>query len=270
MLEESPLGKNTVYVDNYSPDLLFAVPRRLARDKLSLPSPLPFEGGDLWNAYELSWLDQQGKPKIALGEFYFPQSTLNVVESKSLKLYLNSLNSSSFNSIEEVRQVIESDLKEVVDGPVSIKLIFPQDVVRQISNSFDATSIDHFSITINAYRVNPKLLKTSSKFAEETLCSDLLKSICMATGQPDWGSLLIRYAGPQIDHESLLRYIISFRNHAGFAEHCVEQIFHDIWKECRPEKLTVYARYTRRGGLDINPFRSNFEPFSSNIHLVRQ
>ncbi len=273
MLHEAPLGKSTVYIENYSPDLLYPILRSLARDKTGIDhSSLPFDGIDIWNGFELSWLNPKGKPEIALIEFYFPCKSPKIVESKSLKLYLNSFNQSLFESIDAVAKTIEKDLLEATEGPVLVKLHSLHTNTDTKIVKFDGICLDNLDIEVNCYMVNPDFLKTThpEKHVEESLYSDLLKSNCLATGQPDWGSLLIRYKGAKIDREGLLKYIISFRQHSGFAEHCVEQIFCDILSRCKPTHLTVYARYTKRGGLDINPFRSNFESPPANLRHVRQ
>lgn len=259
MLKESPLGKKIEYVRTYSPHLLFPVSRSLARDKIPLKHALPFHGVDIWNGFELSWLNPKGKPEIAIAEFQFPCETPNVVESKSLKLYLNSFNQTHCGSIKEVEATIEKDLTEVIQGEIKVRLIPVSDFHQIKINDFTGICLDHLDIETDTYQVNANFLTTKDTYREETLYSHLLKSDCMATRQPDWGSILIRYKGEKIDHEGLLKYIISYRNHVGFAEHCVEQIYCDILKRCGPQSLTVYGRYTKRGGLDINPFRSNFE-----------
>lgn len=270
MLEQSPLGKATVYIETYSPDLLFPISRTLGRNKLGLGPSLPFHGMDVWNGYEISWLGPKGKPEIALGEFSFPCTSPHVIESKSFKLYLNSLNQSRFASLEEVQKAIQKDLSDASESSVTVKL-FPLSRLKTKSlEDFNGICLDTLDITTDVYETNKGFLVTRPNYVEETLYSDLLKSNCLATGQPDWGSVLIRYAGPKIDHEGLLKYIISFRRHAGFHEHCVEEIFHNILTCCHPDKLSVYARYTRRGGLDINPFRSNFEKTFTNTRQTRQ
>lgn len=270
MLKESPLGQATVYVETYSPDLLFPIPRTLARDKIGIGEELPFSGVDIWSGYELSWLNLKGKPEIALAEFIFPCSSPNVVESKSFKLYLNSLNQTHFGSQEDVAKVLQNDLSEAVQASVIVDLFSMADTKIKSLQDFSGVCLDGLDIETRVYDVDKHFLSTSSEYAEEELYTNLLKSNCLATGQPDWGSVFIRYSGPKIDHEGLLKYIISFRRHSGFAEHCVEQIYYDILTECKPEKLTVYARYTRRGGLDINPFRSNFETEPMNTRQLRQ
>ena len=265
MIKESPLGKTTKYVQTYSRDLLFPIPRKTARDLIRMET-LPFDGVDVWYGYELSWLNPKGKPQISLVRFAFPCTSPNVIESKSLKLYLNSFNQSHFESIEVVKATLEEDLSEASQGPVSVDLYLHE----YLQDGFPGFCLDHLDIETDTYHVEKKFLKTGSQLCEETLYSHLMKSNCLATGQPDWGSVLIRYGGPEIDREGLLKYIVSYRNHSGFGEHCVEQMFYDIWKECRPKRLTVYAHFTRRGGLDINPFRSNFEKQPPAIRALRQ
>lgn len=273
MALESPLGKMTLYVENYSKELLFPIPRSLAREKTGIDSrSLPFIGDDIWNGYELSWLNLKGKPVIALIEFHFSCLSPNIVESKSLKLYLNSFTQSAFESFESVAKIIESDLSEATESAVKVKLYPHKSEEKNHIGHFAGFCLDQLDIATDCYQVNTQFLQISTEetAVEESLYSDLLKSNCLATGQPDWGTLLIRYTGPKINREGLLKYIISFRRHAGFAEHCVEQIFCDILNKCLPQKLTVYARYTKRGGLDINPFRSNFESSVENLRQVRQ
>lgn len=271
MLTDSPLGQPTLYIEKYSADLLFPISRSLGRDKIGLIKNLPFHGVDLWNGYELSWLDLKGKPLIALIVLEYAAESANIVESKSLKLYFNSFNQTHFDCMESVKMVIQSDLTKVIGLPVSVNLYSPNQFVENILIEFDGTCLDNLDIETNCYLVDPSLLKNESEeYVEETLYSNLLKSNCLATGQPDWGSILIRYKGPKINEKGLLKYIISYRNHQGFHEHCVEQIFNDILNRCNPSKLTVFARYTRRGGLDINPFRSNFENAPKNLRQMRQ
>lgn len=269
MLKDCPLGQTTVYIETYAPDLLYPVPRTLARDKTGIVK-LPFSGVDIWNAFEISWLNTKGKPEIALAELFFPCESPNIVESKSLKLYFNSFNQTKFESFEQVQQIIENDLKKIIEKDVAVLLYSHAFFETMPLGVFSGICLDDMDVEIDTYKVNPDFLTSTAEKHEETLYTNLFKSNCLATGQPDWGSVLIRYSGNKIDREGLLKYLISFRSHSGFAEHCVEQIFHDLMNKCSPEKLTVYARYTRRGGLDINPFRSNFEEPMSNIRHVRQ
>jgi 7-cyano-7-deazaguanine reductase len=268
-----PLGKASVYTSEYDPALLCPVPRRLKREEIGLGSELPFSGFDLWNAYELSWLTPKGKPVVALGEFRVPCESENLIESKSFKLYLNSLNQTRFETFEQVRQVLARDLSRTAGAEVAVKLTPVGEATGGGIATLPGRCIDDLDIEIARYRLDPSLLAGAAdpkRIVEETLHSHLLKSNCLVTSQPDWGSVLIRYRGPSIDPEALLRYLVSFREHNEFHEQCVERIFADLTRACRPEKLTVYARYTRRGGLDINPFRSNFENEVENLRMVRQ
>ncbi|RMF45639.1 MAG: NADPH-dependent 7-cyano-7-deazaguanine reductase QueF [Deltaproteobacteria bacterium] len=267
-----PLGQTTVYPDHYDPGQLRAVPRLLKRREIGLDEALPFGGFDLWNAWELSWLNRRGKPVVALGLLRFDCSSRNLVESKSLKLYLNSFNQSRFDSMEQVRQTIAADLGKAADGAVGVEL-FPPDAEGPFAlRRLPGECIDDIDIDIDCYSLDAGLLAgaTSDRVVERELHSHLLKSNCLVTGQPDWASVLIRYRGPEIDTEALLRYLVSFRQHNEFHEQCVERIFADLRRHCRPQALTVLARYTRRGGLDINPFRSDFEADIDNFRLVRQ
>lgn len=263
----SPLGKKVTYIETYAPDLLFPIARAEAREASRI-NPKLFQGYDIWNGYELSWLNPQGKPEIALLELQIAANSTHLVESKSLKLYLNSFNQTKFTSKEVVEQTLHHDLSQAVQGSISLKLFTTPKA--EAFKEPPGSCLDLLDIETSTYSIDPRFLKTYPEQVEETLHSNLLKSNCLATGQPDWGTLIIHYHGPKIDHEGLLKYIISYRGHAGFHEHCVEQIYQHLYDYCKPKKLTVYARYTRRGGLDINPFRSNFEAQPSNERLIRQ
>jgi len=267
-----PLGKKSAYVNTYSPQLLCPVARALARNALGFRDPLPFAGLDIWNGFELSWLNPKGKPEIALVEICFPCSSPYLIESKSLKLYLNSFNQSPFASMKQVERIIEEDLRQASEEEATSVRLLPLCTSHLPLEPFAGTCLDGLDIATNSYCVEPRFLVTTAEPApvNEAVYSHLFKSNCLATGQPDWGSLFIHYAGKKIAHEGLLKYLISFRNHSGFAEHCVEQIFFDVSSRCLPDKLTVYARYTRRGGLDINPFRSNWEKNPLNKRQIRQ
>ena len=264
------LGKVSEYIENYSPELLQAVPRSLNRNELDLGATLPFSGTDRWNGYELSWLNNKGKPQIAMLRCEVPASSENLIESKSFKLYLNSFNQTKFASQQAVNRAISRDLSMCAGEPVDARLFRPDEFEDIKLLSWDAICVDDLDIEIDNYQLNPGYLKTAQELVSETLCSHLLKSNCLITNQPDWASVLIRYEGKAIEREGLLRYLISFRQHNEFHEQCVERIFSDIMQFCHPQKLTVYARYTRRGGLDINPFRSNFESIYSEQRLARQ
>lgn len=266
------LGQQSGYSSHYSPQLLEVFPRLDKRAELGLGSKLPFFGEDLWNAYEISWLNPQGKPMVAVGEFRFSCASPNLIESKSLKLYLNSFNQSIYSSIAQISQVLSNDLSAASGLPVSVILTEPKDFIDSLYPALPGKLIDGLHVNCTDYQPSASLLKINlNQMVTEILTSDLLKSNCLVTGQPDWGSVQITYTGPQIDHESLLQYIVSFREHNEFHEQCVERIFMDIQHQCVPRSLTVYARYTRRGGLDINPYRSTERALvCPNIRLVRQ
>ncbi|MFO7981978.1 MAG: NADPH-dependent 7-cyano-7-deazaguanine reductase QueF [Desulfuromonadales bacterium] len=267
------LGKATRYKSEYDPSLLCPVHRRTTRQEIEVFAELPFSGIDIWNAYELSWLTTKGKPVVAIGEFRIPCESDSLIESKSFKLYLNSFNQTRFESLEQVREIMAEDLSKAAGGEVGVLLWESAEFADQRLSRLPGECIDGLDISIDRYTLLPELLEGASDadtIVEETLCSHLFKSNCLVTSQPDWASVLIRYQGGRIDREALLRYLISFRQHNEFHEQCVERIYVDLMRFCRPEKLSVYARYTRRGGLDINPFRSNFEVEPENLRLVRQ
>lgn len=267
------LGKSTDYRDTYDASLLQGVPRSLNRDPLGLrASALPFTGGDIWTLYELSWLNARGLPQVAVGHVELDYASVNLVESKSFKLYLNSFNQTRFDSWEEVQRTMERDLSACAQGKVTVALYRIHELEGQPIAHFHGACIDDQAIEIDSYAFSTAYLENAAdgKVVEETLVSHLLKSNCLITHQPDWGSVQIQYRGPKIDREKLLRYLVSFRHHNEFHEQCVERIFNDVMRFCHPEALTVYARYTRRGGLDINPWRTNV-PFSPGFsRLVRQ
>ncbi|ASY76229.1 NADPH-dependent 7-cyano-7-deazaguanine reductase QueF [Pectobacterium polaris] len=268
------LGKPTPYHDRYDAALLQPVPRSLNRDPLGIyPDSLPFHGADIWTLYELSWLNNRGVPQVAVGEMHLNAESLNLIESKSFKLYLNSFNQTAFDSWENVRATLAKDLAHCAQGDVSITLFKLSELEGQPLAGFTGDCIDDQDIQIDSYDFNADYLATNEQDApvvEETLVSHLLKSNCLITHQPDWGSVQIHYRGKRINREALLRYIVSFRHHNEFHEQCVERIFNDIMRYYQPEKLSVYARYTRRGGLDINPWRSNTSFNAPNGRLPRQ
>ena len=271
--DDLSLGKQVDYEFEYNPSLLQGVPRSLSRDTLNLAGPgLPFDGIDTWTGYELSWLNLKGKPNVAILECHVPITSKKLIESKSFKLYLNSFNQTKFASAEDVQQVLQADLSACAGEPVEVKLILPEQFSSLQFQEFTGTLLDNLDVEIDQYSPNTQYLTVSKNEAavEETLVSHLLKSNCLITSQPDWASIQIRYKGNAIEHEGLLRYLISFRQHNEFHEQCVERIYNDIMQHCQPEKLTVCARYTRRGGLDINPFRSNFEAPYANHRQARQ
>ena len=271
-----PLGQNSSYPDQYNPSLLFPIPRSENRLKLNIQpnQALPFIGVDLWNAFELSWLNQRGKPQIALAEFQIPADSPNMIESKSFKLYLNSLNNARFEDANEVKEKITTDLSMVAGRKILTRIISTEFAAKKGIQEMDGVLLDRLDIEIDPYlAADPTLLEVNASFGpvEQCLVSHLLKSNCPVTGQPDWASVQIRYQGRPILEEGLLRYLIGFRQLGEFHEHCVETIFCDIKRQCKPEKLSVYARYTRRGGLDINPFRTDHNaPWPDNTRHARQ
>lgn len=271
-LSNAPLGQHVAYPSQYDPGLLFPIPRAANRASLQLGATLPFTGVDIWTAYELSWLDARGKPRVAMATFSFPADSPNIVESKSFKLYLNSFNQTRLPNAQALRDRLERDLAAAAGAPVGLEFISPQRFGELNMAELDGIYIDKLDIEIDTYEPAPQLLQcTPGDEVEETLATRLLKSNCPVTGQPDWASLQVRYRGRPIDRAALLKYVVSFRQHAEFHEHCVERIFGDIMRACQPRQLTVYARYTRRGGLDINPWRSNFESAPpADVRTARQ
>lgn len=274
MEESSELGKKTCYDQSYNPDRLYAIPREGKRKEIGINSKiLPFSGFDLWNHYEVSWLNNKGKPMVALAEIYYDCHSPFIVESKSLKLYFNSLNNTKFDAVNDVEKTIQHDLERIIDAKVTVS-------IRQLGHhktlvmhdNFSGECIDKLDVECTKYTVEPAYLATGTQWVEETLYSDLLKSNCLVTNQPDWGSVQICYQGKQINREGLLRYLVSFRQHNEFHEQCIERIFVDLMTQCKPDELTVYGRYTRRGGLDINPCRSTkkINAKSLNFRLPRQ
>ena len=272
-LKSLKLGQKTEYASQYDRTLLQPVPRALNRDGLGITQNQPFTiGSDIWTAYEISWLNEKGLPQVAIADIYLDYQSQNLIESKSFKLYLNSFNQSKFADFNAVQQTMQRDLSECAQGDVKVRLNPVAVYDSQKIDHLQGDCIDEQDIEITSYEFNADWLKdcVSDEIVEEKLVSHLLKSNCLITNQPDWGTLHIHYIGKKIDHEKLLRYVVSFRQHNEFHEQCVERIFCDLMHYAKPEKLTVYARYTRRGGLDINPFRSNFENLPENLRLARQ
>ena len=279
--EQSQLGKASAYIDQYDASLLFPIPRAGKRAEIGIAGAPPFLGADLWTAFELSWLNLRGKPQVALAHFVVPCESVNIVESKSFKLYLNSFNNTRFADAAEVQARLRADITEAVwrgatvQSSVGVKLIAPEKFDMEPVHELDGLSLDRLDVECTQYQPEPELLVVESVDEEapvtEVLVSNLLKSNCLVTGQPDWGSVQISYSGLPINQEGLLKYLVSFRNHNEFHEQCVERIFMDIWTRCKPVKLAVYARYTRRGGLDINPFRTSYpQPLPGNVRTARQ
>ncbi len=281
--EQSQLGKASAYIDQYDASLLFPIPRAGKRAEIGIatgtPSSAPFFGADLWTAFELSWLNTRGKPQVALVHFVVPCESVNIIESKSFKLYLNSFNNTRFADVADVLARLRVDINEavwrggVVQSSVGVKVIAAEKFDMEPVHELDGLSLDRLDVECTHFQPAPELLTVTDAEnpVSEVLVSNLLKSNCLVTGQPDWGSVQIRYTGAAIVQEGLLQYLVSFRNHNEFHEQCVERIFMDIWTRCKPLKLAVYARYTRRGGLDINPFRTSHpQALPSNTRTARQ
>lgn len=280
--EQSQLGKASAYQDHYDASLLFPIPRAGKRAEIGIDGAAPFFGADMWTAFELSWLNLRGKPQVALAHFTVPCESINIVESKSFKLYLNSFNSTPFADANAVRERLRTDITEAVwrnaadparAASIGVTLVSPELFDREPIHELDGLSLDRLDVECTRYTPAPELLTVTPNEApvSEVLTSNLLKSNCLVTGQPDWGSVQISYTGDQIEQGGLLQYLVSFRNHNEFHEQCVERIFMDIWTRCKPLKLAVYARYTRRGGLDINPFRTSHpQRLPANTRTARQ
>ena len=281
--EQSQLGKASAYIDQYDATLLFPIPRAGKRAEIGISGAAPFFGADMWTAFELSWLGPRGKPQLALAHFTIPCESLNIIESKSFKLYLNSFNNTKFADFDAVRARLRDDIFEAVwrttgepvtaPASIGVTLLGPDLFDREPVHELDGLNLDRLDIECAQYTPAPELLTATPDEApvSEVFVSNLLKSNCLVTGQPDWGSVQISYTGDQIEQGGLLQYLVSFRNHNEFHEQCVERIFMDIWTRCKPMKLAVYARYTRRGGVDINPFRTSHpQALPRNIRTARQ
>ncbi|OWO81073.1 NADPH-dependent 7-cyano-7-deazaguanine reductase QueF [Photorhabdus luminescens] len=273
-LEQLTLGKTTLYRDQYDASLLQAVPRNMNREPMEIfPDNLPFHGADIWTLYELSWLNSRGLPQVAIGHVSLNATSKNLIESKSFKLYLNSFNQTRFENWQAVEETLQRDLAACAKGEVEVTLHHLDHFNNQPISAFTGECIDDQDIEVTEYDFNRHYLQGAAQgpLVEEVLVSHLLKSNCLITHQPDWGSVQIHYQGSKINREALLRYLISFRHHNEFHEQCVERIFNDLQQLCAPEKLSVYARYTRRGGLDINPWRTNNASFvPETSRLARQ
>jgi 7-cyano-7-deazaguanine reductase len=268
--DRNPLGKEVSHSRYYHPGHLYPVPRSTGRSDIGLGESVPFVGADIWNAYEISWLNTLGRPDIAIGRFTFPSDTQNLIESKSLKLYLNSLNLERFDSTAAMQTTITDDLAEKAGGPVVVKLIPAAHFAEAALGVPTGRCLDDLEIEVHNFELDPEALSVTPGPTEETVYSNLLRTNCPVTGQPDWGTVVIHYRGPQLDPAGLLKYIVSYREHTGFHENCVERIFCDILERCNPEQLLVQAQFTRRGGLDINPWRANYNAAPEYVRFVRQ
>lgn len=307
-MSEILLGKEVEYKSIYDKSLLFPISRSLGRNKINLQGVLPFSGYDLWNCYEVSWLNIKGKPEVRIMHFIVPAESEYLVESKSIKLYLNSFNNTKFSTAEEVKGLIQTDLSQSAGAQVEVIMHKLNHYKNKTIGLFDGICLDDLDVEISDYSVNSDLLKAKTEshlehgkdshceevasqpmcqsqdvrdhhaapkrsladnIVSETLYSNLLKSNCLVTGQPDWASIEIKYSGQKINHEALLKYIISYRNHNGFHEECIEHIFMDILNIYQPKELSIFAKYTRRGGVDINPFRTNLDLKNTEINKIR-
>ena len=269
-MNKIPLGKDVGYPQEYAPDVLFAVPRSEGRQTLDLAKQLPFTGKDVWNAWELSWLDGRGQPVVAVVTLVFDAASPNIVESKSLKLYLGSFAMSRVETEAELVRTIADDLSAVSGSTVSVAVHPGADSGFGEIGTMPGTCVDDLAMSRWRDDVDADLLAASGETTTGSFHSHLLRSLCPVTAQPDTGTVMIHYRGPRIDPVSFLEYVVSYRQHQDFHEACVERMFLDIKRICAPEALTVYARYTRRGGIDINPFRSDFEDEPANLRLWRQ
>jgi len=270
-LRDSPLGHATTWSGAYDPRLLFPVERAPQRGELGFGDAPPFRGVDLWNAYEVSWQDARGKPEVAIAEFAVPANSPCIVESKSVKLYLTALNLTRFASRDDVTAAIARDLSAAAGTAVGVTLILPEDFAALPHAELAGECLDALSIACDDSSPVAEALTAGGAIVSETVFTRLFRSVCPVTGQPDYASVELRYRGARIDSAGLLRYLVSFRRHAGFHEHCVERIFADVWRRCAPQSLAVYARFTRRGGIDINPWRtSGTEPAPANARTARQ
>jgi len=272
-IEQCELGKKSEYAPHYNADVLFPMLRQGKRDEIGITGVLPFVGFDIWNHYEVSWLNEKGKPIVAVAELIYSCESKYIIESKSMKLYFNSFNNSKFKSTSALIATIERDLSFRVGMPVGVKINDLSDATNAcLYAGMEGMCLDSLDVDCSVYKVDSNYLATETGFIEETLYSNLLKSNCLVTNQPDWATVQIQYKGNKITHEGLLKYLVSFRNHNEFHEQCIERIFMDILTVCKPEALAIYGRYTRRGGLDINVYRgtSNRDPFANNQRLIRQ
>lgn len=265
----APLGQKSPYPKAYDKSLLFPVQRSVQRQVMGFPDHIVLQGFDVWNAYELFWLNSNGKPVRCMATFIVPANSPCLAEAKSVKLYLNSLNHERFGDTQEVQKLIAKDLSEICQGPVQVMMASPD--LAQVTESIKYKCLDDLDIAVTHYTPAPQLLRAkSSVITEQKLMTHLFKSHCLVTGQPDLGSIFIDYTGPQVDEEGMLSYLVSYRDHIGFSENCIEQIFVDITTRLQPQRLVVFGRFTRRGGIDINPYRASHEIAFDNMRLVYQ
>jgi 7-cyano-7-deazaguanine reductase len=270
-LAASPLGHATTYSEQYDPGLLFAVERAPLRADLPPAALARMRGADVWNAYELSWLDSFDQPQVAVATFTVPATSPFIVESKSVKLYLTALNQTRFAGADDVRATIAADLGKATGANVEVALTLPDGFAALPHAELEGECLDALPLGPREKTLAPDALAAGGPPVGETLMTRLFRSVCPVTGQPDYASVQVRYRGTRIDRVGLLRYLVSFRRQPGFHEHCVERVFADVWERCRPEELGVHARFTRRGGIDINPYRTSGDPAPpGNARTARQ
>lgn len=253
---DTPLGKPTSYADGYDPTLLVPMARSQSRREQGLPAAPDWAGVDLWRSYEFSWLNVEGLPRIAGLTLEVDAASPRMVESKSMKLYLNGFAQTRFESEDAVRQRLDVDLGAAFGAAVAARLE-PLSALAGAVPVLPGTCLDDLPVTTDVYQPDPSLLRCGARAVAETVHTELFRSVCPVTGQPDWASVLIRYQGSAIDHQALLRYLISFRQHAAFHETTVERIYADIDERCGCERLLVAGYFLRRGGIDINPIRAD-------------
>lgn len=255
------LGKDTVYSNEYNPGVLQPIERKLGRAAVKVQAP---NGFDLWRLYELTYLNKAGIPCAAIGCISVPADSPCIVESKSLKLYIGSFTQTKFADLNEVAAVITHDLNAILGTEVTVQLWDlekAQEAAPFAVREFPGELIDITGgVVLSDFTYNPELLQRhEGSRVEETVRTNLLRTLCPVTGQPDHASVMIRYQGEQINHQELFAYLMSLRMHRGFHEQCVEMIYSDIKTRLKPDRLEVAAAFTRRGGIDINPVRSDFE-----------
>jgi len=271
-MADNPLGENSVYPNRYDASVLYPIPRWPARSLLDIDKKILMYGIDHWHAYELSWLEKDGRPRAAIAEFFFNSNSENIVESKSLKLYLNSLNSECYANPNEVAELVTRDLSAVSKSEVKV-IIRDLDERPEYFEGRAGRSIDAAPLFEYPNAPDESILKCGNEeMNDEQLYSDLFRSNCPVTGQPDWASFEIRYTGSKIDESSLLAYLCSYRMHQGYHEECAERIYRDILQQCQPSELRIGMNYLRRGGLDINVYRSTVPVTSDSVNqrLIRQ
>jgi len=252
----SPLGRATHYPDAYDPGLLYPVERAPQRDALGLAGDLPFRGADHWTAWEVAWLDAGRRPRAAVATFAVPCESPRIVESKSVKLWLASLNHAIFATVEDLRQALARDLARATGTRIEVAVDLPATWGRHARRELGGASLDDESLAAHPDAPDASLLRAAGPAVEETLVTHGFRSVCPVTAQPDYASIAIACRGPRLDPAALAAYLSGYRRHPGFHEHCVERIFVDVLRACGPEALRVEARFTRRGGVDINPVRA--------------